>query len=116
MMSAEILLQHLQTCGVVVVLGDDARSLVVDAPAGVLTSELTELMREHKSELVELVYVQAEADAIAWEGCRDSKGRLVTRNEARQPRVLVRDDDRDQYGREILGNIPQWTPPHTGDF
>jgi hypothetical protein len=116
MMSAEILLQHLQTCGVVVALGDDARSLVVDAPAGVLTLELTELMREHKSELVELVYVCEESDAIAWDGCRDSKGRLVTRNDGKLPRVLVRDDDRDAYGREVLGNIPQCTTPLGGNF
>jgi hypothetical protein len=73
-------------------------------------------MREHKSELVELVYIREESDAIAWEGCRDSKGRRVARNDGKLPLVFVRDDDRDEYGREILGNIPQCTTPLVGGF
>lgn len=40
----------------------------MDAPRGTLTPELTELLREHKADLIELVYEREEAAAIADEG------------------------------------------------
>lgn len=64
-MTAEILLYHLRELGVVVTLGDGARTLELEAPCGVLTGELAALLREHRDELIELVYAEAERAAIA---------------------------------------------------
>jgi hypothetical protein len=61
---------HFKELGVVAKLTADARNLELDAPEGVLTPELVDLVREHKDELIESVYVLDEADAIAWEGCQ----------------------------------------------
>jgi hypothetical protein len=47
----------------------------VDAPRGTLTPELTELLREHKSELIALVYEREEAQAIEDEGRLSDIGR-----------------------------------------
>jgi len=65
-MTAETLFYHLRELGVVMALGDGCRTLELDAPRGVLTAELTELMREHRDDLIELVYVEAELAAIEW--------------------------------------------------
>jgi hypothetical protein len=67
-MNASTLHYHLQECGVVLALGMDVRSLEIDAPRGVLTPELLEVIREHKEDLVEIVYLFEEAEAIAAEG------------------------------------------------
>jgi hypothetical protein len=67
-MNAETLLQHLYELGVKVGLTPDARSLDLDAPKGVLTPELLELLRENRDDLVQLQYEMEEGEAIAWEG------------------------------------------------
>lgn len=67
-MNAEILLRHLYDLGCTVGLTPDARSLDLDAPKGVLTDELLEVLREHKSELVQMVFEEQEREAIQWEG------------------------------------------------
>lgn len=68
-MNPEILLYHLRELGISVLLADNGRSLDLEAPKGVLTSELTELIREHKDDLMEMVYAEAEREAIETEGC-----------------------------------------------
>jgi hypothetical protein len=78
-MNAEIALYHLWELGVKVCLSDDLRGLELDAPAGVLTPELLELLAPVKPELVDLLYAQIEAEAIAWEGCVDEKPRGVVK-------------------------------------
>ncbi len=65
-MTAETLFYHLRELGVVMALGDGCRTLELEAPRGVLTAELTELMREHRDDLIELVYVEEERAAIEW--------------------------------------------------
>jgi hypothetical protein len=65
-MTAEILLFHLRALGVALALGDGCRTLELEAPRGVLTAELTELMREHRDGLIELVYAAEERAAIEW--------------------------------------------------
>jgi hypothetical protein len=67
-MNAPELLHHLAQIGVSVSLGASSSELSLDAPRGTLTPELTELLREHKSDLIELVYEREEAAAIADEG------------------------------------------------
>lgn len=67
-MSPEVLDMHLRELGVRVGLAPGSRSLKLDAPAGVLSPELLELVRECRDELVELVYLREEAEAIAAEG------------------------------------------------
>ncbi len=76
-MNAEKLLYHLMQLGVSLALTSNARDLEIDAPRGVMTPELAELMREHKSDLIELVYLREEAEAIAWEGCLGESRRPV---------------------------------------
>jgi hypothetical protein len=68
-MTPDILLYHLLELGVTVRLSVDARALDIEAPDGALTPELIELLREHKSGIVDLVYSHEEAAAIEWEGC-----------------------------------------------
>ena len=68
-MTPDILLYHLTELGVTVRLSVDARALDIEAPDGALTTELIELLREHKSGIVDLVYSHEEAAAIEWEGC-----------------------------------------------
>jgi methylase of polypeptide subunit release factors len=63
-MTAEILLYHLRELGVVVALGEGCRTLELEAPKGVLTAELTELLRERRDDLIELIYVEEERAAI----------------------------------------------------
>jgi len=63
-MTAEILLYHLRELGVAVALGEGCRTLELEAPKGVLTPVLTELLREHRDELIEAVYVEEERAAI----------------------------------------------------
>ena len=65
-MTAETLFYHLRELGVVMALGDGCRTLELEAPRGVLTAELTELMREHRDDLIELVYAEEERAAIEW--------------------------------------------------
>jgi hypothetical protein len=74
-MTAEVLLYHLAELGVSVSLGASSSELSLDAPKGTLTPELTELLREHKSELIELVYEREEAQAIEDEGKLSNIGR-----------------------------------------
>ncbi len=68
-MSADAVFYHMKELGVTVKLTDDARNLALDAPEGVLTPEIVDLVREHKSDLVEMIYLLDEAEAICWEGC-----------------------------------------------
>ncbi len=68
-MTTEVLFYHSKELGVAAALTDDARNLSLDAPEGVLTSEIIDLIREHKSDLVEMIYLLDEAEAIRWEGC-----------------------------------------------
>ena len=63
-MTADVLLYHLRELSVAVALGDGAQTLELEAPRGVLTPELTELLREHRDELIELLYVEEERAAI----------------------------------------------------
>jgi hypothetical protein len=65
-MTAEILLYHLRELGVALALGDGCRTLELEAPKGILTAELTELLREHRDDLIELIYVEEERAAIEW--------------------------------------------------
>jgi hypothetical protein len=74
-MTPEVLLYHLAELGVSVSLGASSSELSVDAPKKTLTPELTELLREHKSELIELVYEREEAQAIEDEGKLSNIGR-----------------------------------------
>lgn len=67
-MNAEILLRHLYDLGATVGLMPDARALDIEAPKSVLTPELIELLREHKAELVQMVFEEAEREALQWEG------------------------------------------------
>ncbi len=74
-MTADVLLYHLAEIGCAVSLGASSSELSLDAPRGTLTPELTELLREHKSELIELVYEREEAAAIEEEGRLSDVGR-----------------------------------------
>jgi hypothetical protein len=74
-MTADVLLYHLAELGVSVSFGASSSELSLDAPRGTLTPELTELLREHKSDLIELVYEREEAAAIADEGRLSDIGR-----------------------------------------
>jgi hypothetical protein len=65
-MTAETLFYHLRELGVCVALGDGCRTLELEAPRGLLTAELTELLREHRDDLIELVYAAEERAAIEW--------------------------------------------------
>jgi hypothetical protein len=69
MTQVDALSYHLKELGVMVCLTPDARNLELDAPEGVLTPELVGFVREHKSELVESLYLSDEAEAIQAEGC-----------------------------------------------
>ncbi len=74
-MTAEVLLYHLAELGVSVSLGASSSELSMDAQRGMLTPELTELLREHKSDLIELIYAREEAQAIEDEGKLSNIGR-----------------------------------------
>jgi hypothetical protein len=74
-MTADVLLYHLAELGVSVSLGASSSELSIDAPRGTLTPELTELLREHKSELIALVYEREEAQAIEDDGKLSDIGR-----------------------------------------
>ncbi len=74
-MTPEVLLYHLAELGVSVSLGASSSELSMDAPRGTLTPELTELLREHKSELIALIYAREEAQAIEDEGKLSNIGR-----------------------------------------
>jgi hypothetical protein len=86
-MTAEVLLYHLAELGVSVSLGASASELSVDAPKKTLTPELTELLRENKSELIELVYEREEAQAIEEEGQLSDIGRAFIK--ANKPLVTI---------------------------
>ncbi len=73
MMTPELLLYHLAEIGVLVDISADLQRLELDAPPGSLTPELTDLLRERKTELLQLVYEQKEREAIEWEGERSGK-------------------------------------------
>lgn len=74
-MTPETLLYHLAELGVSVSLGTSSSELSMDAPRGTLTPELTELLREHKADLIELVYEREEAAAIEEEDKLSNIGR-----------------------------------------
>ncbi len=74
-MTPEILFYHLAELGVSVSLGASSSELSIDGPRGRLTPELTELLREHKADLIELVYEREERLAIEDEGRLSSIGR-----------------------------------------
>jgi hypothetical protein len=63
-MTSDVILGHLYELGIEISLSLDARTLELDARADVLTDELLELVREHKEELVQLVYEEHERLAI----------------------------------------------------
>jgi hypothetical protein len=84
-MTPEVLLYHLAELGVSVSLGASSAELSLDAPRGTLTPELAELLREHKAELIELVYEREEAAAIEEEGSLSEIGRAFL--EVQAPRV-----------------------------
>lgn len=86
-MMAETLLYHLAEIGVSVSLGASSSELSIDAPRGTLTPELTELLREHKADLIELVYEREEAAAIEDEGRLSDIGREAAQR--RQTLVTV---------------------------
>ena len=65
-MTADVLLYHLRELGVRLALGAGCRTLELEAPRGVLTPELTELLREHRDDLIELLYMEEERAAIEW--------------------------------------------------
>jgi hypothetical protein len=88
-MNASELLNHLAQKGVALSLGKSSAELSVDAPKGALTPELTELLREHKAELIELVYEREEAAAIADEGRLSDVGRAFLK--AQKKLVTVAD-------------------------
>lgn len=88
-MTPDILLNHLRELGVVVKLGENARSLELDACDGVLTVDLIELVKSFKDDLVEMVYLEEEQAAIQEEGCD---------RERRCDRVTMK-GDRDLLGR-----------------
>ncbi len=88
-MTPEVLLYHLAELGVSVSLGASASELSVDAPKKTLTPELTELLREHKADLIELVYEREEAQAIEDEGRLSDIGRAFIK--ANKPLVTVAD-------------------------
>jgi hypothetical protein len=86
-MTAEVLLYHLAEIGCAVALGASSSELSMDAPRGTLTPELTELLREHKADLIALVYEREEAAAIADEGRLSDIGRAFIK--ANKPLVTV---------------------------
>ncbi|MGI8656846.1 MAG: hypothetical protein ACR2LC_16700 [Pyrinomonadaceae bacterium] len=88
-MNAPEFLHHLAQIGVCVSLGASSSELSIDAPRGTLTPELTELLREHKADLIELVYEREEAAAIEDEGQLSDIGRAYL--EAQSPPVTVAD-------------------------
>jgi hypothetical protein len=88
-MNASELLIHLAQKGVALSLGKSSSELSIDTPRGTLTPELTELLREHKADLIELVYEREEAAAIEEEGRLSDTGRAFL--EAQAPRVTVAD-------------------------
>ncbi len=88
-MTPEVLFYHCHEIGVSVSLGASASELSVDAPKKTLTPELTELLREHKSELIALVYEREEAQAIEEEGQLSDIGRAFIK--ANKPLVTVAD-------------------------
>ncbi len=74
-MNPEILLCHLDELGITISLFGDPLTLDLQAPKGTLTPEVIELVREHKPELVQLVFEREERAAIQWEGCHSLMGR-----------------------------------------
>lgn len=74
-MTPEKLFYHCDEIGVVLALGASSTEFSIDAPRGTLTPELTELLREHKAGLIELVYEREEAQAIEDEGRLSDIGR-----------------------------------------
>jgi hypothetical protein len=88
-MTAPELLKHLAQKSINVALGASSSELSVDAPKGTLTPELTELLREHKADLIELVFEREEAAAIEDEGQLSDIGRAYL--EAQAPPVTVVD-------------------------
>ncbi len=67
-MNAALLLYHLRELGVTLALSADLSALEWEAPPGMVSPELIELLREHKAELIDLLFSQVEREAIEWEG------------------------------------------------
>jgi hypothetical protein len=88
-MTADVLLYHLAELGCHVAIGTPSTELSLDAPKKTLTPELTELLLEHKSELIALVYEHEEAQAIEDEGKLSDIGRAFIK--ANKPLVTVAD-------------------------
>jgi hypothetical protein len=88
-MTADVLLYHLAELGVFVSLGTPSTELLIDAPKNIITPELTELLREHKSDLIQLVYEREERFAIEEEGQLSDVGRAFIK--ANKPLVTVAD-------------------------
>jgi len=118
-MTAETLFHHLRELGVVLALGAGCRTLELEAPKGVLTDELTALLREHRDELIELVYIEAERAAIEWFDGRPSLA-LVKADLPDTPSTVfspaealkrARAVDDDRAFRSERGNEATWNPP-----
>jgi hypothetical protein len=88
-MTPEILFYHLAEIGINVSLGTPSTELLIDAPKNIITPELTELLREHKGDLIELVYEREERIAIEEEGQLSDIGRAFIK--ANKPLVTVAD-------------------------
>lgn len=99
-MTPEVLLYHLAEIGVSVSLGKSSSELSLDAPRGTLTPELTELLREHKADLIELVYEREEAAAIADEGRLSDIGRAFLES---QKKIVTVADGVDPALAKIAG-------------
>lgn len=63
-MNAALLLYHLRELGVALTLTPDLTGLTWEASAGMVSAELLDLLREHKSELIELLFDAEERAAI----------------------------------------------------
>lgn len=114
-MNAETLFYHLRELGVTVALSPDVLGLILDAPTGVMTRELTDLLREHKPELVELAYVECEREAIQWEGSHlntTPKFRDDETADKRLKRYLGAGVER----RDVIGGVPQGGQEYAGNF
>ena len=66
-MDARSILGECDRRGVALYIGEASDGLAYDAPAGALAPELREALREHKAELIALLYDLEERAAI--EGC-----------------------------------------------
>lgn len=60
MTEAEQIIAECERLGVVLSVGESSKSLAFDAPAGVMTQSLCESIREHKPELIQILFEREE--------------------------------------------------------